>query len=150
MTEYTEQAGPTVVVRPTSEGTAHAALTRTDAIKRTTGPQTTNGSQWEVQLSAVPAPAWLEFFKRSGEGSASRAASPQPQRVVFDRASAVFKSDEDHVEQWIAAIDIWIARTEARYSMSLDEASRARSARLDAEARQRERIQQLNDRFKNL
>ena len=150
MTEYTEQAGPTVVVQPMSGSTAHTALMRTDAIKRTTGPQTMNGTQWEVQLSAVPAPAWLEFFKRSGEGATSPAASPQPQRVVFDRASAVFKSHEDHVEQWIEAIDIWIARTEARYTMSLDEASRERSTRLDAEAKQRERIQQLNDRFKDL
>ena len=147
MTEYTEETGPTVVIRPMSGSTA---LTRTDAIKRTTAPQTTNGTQWEVQLSAAPTPAWLEFFKRSGEGATSPAASPQPQRVVFDRASAVFKSDEDHVEQWIAALDIWIARTEARYTMSLDEANRARSTRLDAEARQRERIQQLNERFKNL
>ena len=150
MTEYTEETGPTVVIRPMSGSTAHTALTRTDAIKRTTAPQTTNGSLWEVQLSTAPTPAWLEFFKRSGEGSASPAASPQPQRVVFDRASAVFKSDEDHVEQWIAAIDVWIARTEARYTMSLDEANRERSTRLDAEAKQRERIQQLNDRFKNL
>jgi hypothetical protein len=34
--------------------------------------------------------------------------------------------------------------------MSLDEASRQRSMRLDEEAKQRERIQQMNDRFKNL
>ena len=150
MTEFTEQTRPTVMVQPMSGSTAHTALTRTDGIKRTTAPQTTDGSRWEVQLSAAPPPEWLEFFKRSGETSASPAGSPQPQRVVSDRASAVFKSDEDHVEQWIAAIDIWIARTEARYTMRLDEASRARSTRLDAEAKQRERIQQLNDRFKNL
>jgi len=70
--------------------------------------------------------------------------------VTVDRASIVFKSDEDHVEQWIEAIDKWIAWTEARYIMSLDEASRQRSMRLDDEAKQRERIQQMNDRFKNL
>lgn len=44
-------------------------------------------------------------------------------------------------------MDRW---TEARYVMSLDEASRQRSIRLDDEAKHRERIQQLNDRFKNL
>src|SRR5437016_10662499 len=100
MTEDIEQTETTV---------AAVGLTRSDVVKRTTAPQTTNGSQWEVQLSVTPTPAWLEFFKRSGEGSASPAASPQPQRVVFDRASAVFKSDEDHVEQWIASLDKWIA-----------------------------------------
>ena len=126
------------------------SLTRTDVIRRTTGPETTNGSRWEVQLSATPSPAWLEFFKQSGGTVASSATAPRPQRVSVDRASIVFKSDEDHVEQWIEAIDKWIAWAEARYVMSLDEASRQRSIRLDDEAKQRERIQQLNDRFKNL
>lgn len=125
-------------------------LTRTDVIRRTTGPETTNGSRWEVQLSATPPPAWLEFFKQSVGAAASSATAPRPQRVTFDRASIVFKSDEDHVEQWIEAIDKWIASAEARYVMSLDEASRQRSIRLDDEAKQRERIQQMNDRFKNL
>ncbi len=122
----------------------------TDGIKRTTAPHTTNGSVWEVQLSAVPAREWLEFFKRSGGASASPAAAPQPGRVTFDRASAVFKSSEHQVEAWIEAFDKWIAWTDARYAMSLDEANRERSNRLDAEARERERIQQMNERFKNL
>lgn len=34
--------------------------------------------------------------------------------------------------------------------VSLDQASRDRAVRLDAEATQRERLQELNDRFKNL
>jgi hypothetical protein len=123
-------------------------LMRPDVIKRTTAPATTDGTRWEVQLSAVPTPEWLKLFKISGEPSTPRAESPQ--RVVFDRASVVFRSDEDHVEQWIESLDRWIAWTEARYTMSLDEASRERSSRLDAEAKQRDRIQQLNDRFKNL
>src|SRR5207245_10500610 len=49
----------------------YTGLTRMDVIKRTTGPETTNGSQWEVQLSVAPPPEWLEFFKQSGEASAS-------------------------------------------------------------------------------
>ena len=126
------------------------SLTRTDVIRRTTGPETTNGSRWEVQLSAPPPPGWLEFFKHAAGTTASSATAPRPQRVTVDRASIVFKSDEDHVEQWIEAIDKWIAWTEARYIMSLDEASRQRSMRLEDEAKQRERIQQMNDRFKNL
>jgi hypothetical protein len=121
-------------------------VTRTDAIKRTTAPATTNGSRWQVELSAVPAREWLAFFRVSGK--AAGAASPQV--VVFDRASASFKSDENNVEHWIESIDKWIAWTNTRYLASLDEASRERSSRLDAEAKQRERIQQLNDRFKNL
>src|SRR5438874_13488966 len=138
----------TAAVQAVSNRTGFTGLTRTDVIRRTTGPETTNGTRWEVQLSATPPPAWLEFFKQAGGTPASSA--PRPQRVTFDRASIVFKSDEDHVEQWIEALDKWIAGAEARYVMSLDEASRQRSIRLDDEARQREHIQQLNDRFKNL
>jgi hypothetical protein len=137
-------------VRTRSDSTGATGLTRSDVIRRTAGPETTNGSRWEVQLSATPPPAWLEFFKHAGGASASSATAPRPQRVTFDRASIVFKSDEDHVEQWIEAIDKWIAGAEARYVMSLDEASRQRSMRLDDEAKQRERIKQMNDRFKNL
>lgn len=127
-------------------GTAETAVTHMDAIKRTTAPATTNGSRWQVELSAVPAREWLAFFKVSGK--AAGAASPQV--VVFDRASATFKSDENNVEHWIESIDKWIAWTNTKYLLSLDEANRERSSRLDAEAKQRERIQQLNDRFKNL
>ena len=140
----------TAPIQSVSNSTGATGLMRTDVIRRTTGPETTNGTRWEVQLSATPAPAWLEFFKQAGGASASSATAPRPQRVTVDRASIVFKSDEDHVEQWIEAIDKWIAGAEARYVMSLDEASRQRSMRLDDEAKQRERIKQMNDRFKNL
>ncbi len=116
-----------------------------DDIKRTTAPETRNGRQWEVQLSAIPVREWLEFFKLSGESSVTT-----PQRVVFDRDTAFFKSDEQHVEQWIRSIDKGIASTNARYATSLDQASRARATREDAETSEKERIRQLNERFKNL
>src|SRR5438874_9197998 len=99
----------TAPVRLVSNGMGSTGLTRTDVIRRTSGPETTNGSRWEVQLSVAPPPAWLEFFRQSGAASASSATAPRPQRVTFDRASVAFKSDEDHVEQWIEAIDKWIA-----------------------------------------
>lgn len=129
-----------------SDTTVQTKLAQIDAIKRTTAPATTNGSRWEVQLSGVPSREWLEFFKVAG----SAVGVTTPKLVIFDRASATFKSDEDHVEQWIESIDTWIATAEARYRASVDEASRERSLRLDIEAQQRERIQQMNDRFKNL
>lgn len=121
-------------------------ITPVDEIKRTTGPQTTNGRWWEVQLSAVPPPDWLELFKVSGESS----AKALPQRVEFDGASAAFKSDEGQVEHWIASIDKWIASTNARHLMSIEQARRERFERGDARAKERERIQRLNDRFRNL
>lgn len=120
--------------------------TRVDEIKRTTGPQTANGRRWEVELSATPPSEWLQLFRASGEAS----ARALPQRVEFDRTSAYFKSDEDQVEHWVASIDKWIASTNARYLMILDQARREQLDRVDAESKEKERIQRLNERFKNL
>jgi hypothetical protein len=150
VSETVEPIAATCVVHLPRAETAPTRLLRADIIKRTSAPQTKNGSRWEVELSAEPSREWLEFFKRARESSASSASSLQPGRVTFDRASAVFRSDEHHVEEWIESLDKWMTRAEARYLMSLDEADRERTLRLDIEARQRERVQQLNERFKNL
>jgi len=117
-------------------------------IKRMTAPATVNGRQWEVQLSAAPSREWLEFFRRAGGPSVAPAESPQ--RVTFDRASAVFRTDAEHVEQWIEWIDGWIGWADARHRQSVEAADIARSARLDAEAKERDRIVELNERFKHL
>jgi hypothetical protein len=126
--------------------TGRENIMQIDEIKRTTGPQTLNGRRWEIQLSSSPAGEWLALFKTSGEAS----AKAQPQRVEFDRASAVFKCDEEQVEHWIESIDKWMASTNARYQLTLEQVRRERFDRVDAETKEKERIQRLNDRFKNL
>ena len=150
MTDDIERTEPAPA--PTNGQTPEAsASARTVIIKRTSAPATDDGTRWQVQLSGVPSAVWLDFFKQAGDASApSAAASPRPQRVTFDQASIVFKSDEDHVEAWIEGIDRWIARADTRYVMSVEEENRQRTMRLDDEAKKRERIQRLNDRFKNL
>jgi hypothetical protein len=119
------------------------AQVQADEIKRTSGPQTTNGRRWEVQLSASPSGAWLALFKEFS-------ARVLPQRVEFDRAAAVFKSEEDQVAHWVESIDKWIASTNARYRMTLEQVWRERFDRVDAETKEKERIQRMNDRFKDL
>jgi hypothetical protein len=119
------------------------AQVQADEIKRTSGPQTTNGRRWEVQLSASPSGAWLALFKEFS-------ARVLPQRVEFDRAAAVFKSEEDQVAHWVESIDKWIASTNARYRMTLEQVWRERFDRVDAEMKEKERIQRMNDRFKDL
>src|SRR4029453_11585528 len=95
-----------------SDATAGTQITRAngssrvDEIKRTTGPQSTNGG-WEVQLSDSPTAVWLTLFKASEESS----DKVLPKRVEFDRAAAIFKSEEDQVEHWIESLDKWIAST---------------------------------------
>ena len=149
MTQDIERTEPAPSAEtPVPRATAPAS---TGFIKRASAPATADGTRWEVQLSAVPSPQWLEFFKQTEEASSSSGgASPRPRRVTFDPASLVFKSDEDHVERWIEAIDQWIAWADTRYRASLDEESRQRSLRLDDAANKRERIVRLNDRFRNL
>jgi hypothetical protein len=117
-----------------------------DEIKRTTSPETKNGTEWEVRLSAIPSREWLDLFKVSGEASVTAV----PRRVVFDRDAAFFKSDEQHVEHWIRLIDKWIASTNARSATRFEQASRDRATREESETKERERIRDLNDRFKNL
>ena len=129
-----------------SGGAGPEATTDADEIKRTSGPQTTDGKRWEVQLSATPSREWRDLFKTSGESSSTIV----PRRLEFDRAGVVFQSDEDHVKPWIESIDKWIASTNARHRISVEQIRRERSDRLDADARERERIRQLNDRFRDL
>lgn len=128
------------------EPSASLTVPRVDVIKRTTPPETADGVRWHVQLSAAPPRQWLEFFKSAGRSD----GTTSPQLVVFDRASANFKSDEQHVEQWIEALDRWIESADARYRASVEEGHRERSLKLDAEAKHRDRVQQMNERFKNL
>ena len=129
-----------------SGGTGQEATTDADEIKRTSGPQTTDGKRWEVQLRATPSREWRDLFKTSGESSSTIV----PRRLEFDRAGVVFQSDEDHVKPWIESIDKWIASTNARHRIGVEQVRRERSDRLDADARERDRIRQLNDRFRDL
>jgi hypothetical protein len=106
-----------------------------------------SGKRWEVQLGAIPSREWREeLFKTIGEFSRTVA----PRRLEFDQACVVFERDEDHVKPWIESIDKWFASTNARHRVSLERAQRDRSDRHDADAKERERIQQMNDRFRNL
>ena len=117
-----------------------------EEIKRTSGPQTTTGKRWEVQLNGTASSQWLELFRTAGESS----ARTLPHRVEFDRATAVFTCDEEQVVHWIASIDKWIASTNARYLLALERVRRERFDRVDAAAKETERIQRMNDRFKDL
>ena len=116
-----------------------------DEIKRTSGPQTTDG-KWEVQINGIPSREWRELFKTVGEASMTVVS----RRLEFDWACVVFPSDEDHVKPWIEAIDKWFGSINEKRRGSLERERRERSDRLDADAKERERVRRLNDRFRNL
>jgi hypothetical protein len=147
MVEGIDERVPAVAAPSVIDSAPQRPPVQPQVIKRTTPPETKDGTRWHVQLSAPPPRQWLEFFKVSARGAGVGAS---PLLVVFDQASASFKSDAEQVEAWIESLDRWIAATDARYRLSVDEADRERSVKLDTEAKQRERIQQLNERFKNL
>lgn len=126
--------------------TPRETVTEVDEVKRTSGPQTTNGKRWEVQLNGTPSSQWLELFKVSGEST----TRTLPHRVEFDRTSAAFRCDEDQVEHWIASIDKWMASTNARYVIAIERVRRERFDRVAAATTEQERIQRMNDRFKDL
>ena len=125
---------------------APAEIADADEIKRTSGPQTADGKRWEAQLSGTPSREWRELFKTSGESTTTIV----PRRLEFDRACVVFQSDEAHVKPWIESIDKWIVSTNTRLRISVEQVRRERSDRLDASARERERIRALNERFSDL
>jgi hypothetical protein len=129
-----------------SDEAKREATANANEIKRTSGPQTTDGKRWQVQISATPSREWRDLFKASGESSNTVAL----RRLEFDDASVAFPSDEDHVKPWIEAIDKWFASTNARHRISEERVRRDRSERLDADSKERERIRQMNDRFKDL
>src|SRR5688500_20118816 len=114
-----------------------------DEIKRTTGPQTTNGKRWEVQLNGTPTIQWLQLFKLSRESS----LRALPHRVEFDRTSAAFKCDETQVEHSMASIDTWMAATNARRLAAREPVRQERYDRTGPAPKDKERIPQATERL---
>jgi hypothetical protein len=116
-----------------------------DEIKRTGPPTTRNGVEWEIVLSGEPTPGWIQLFRQHPAEVASVAV---PQGVFFRGRIALFRASEDQVEHWVRSIDQWIVTANARSDELLDE-KRRRRAQLES-THDKERIGQLNDRFKDL
>jgi hypothetical protein len=147
-TEAAPQGTERVARRPDSHASQAGPqpVTYMEDIKRASGPRTSDGTRWEVQLSGIPSREWLDLFRASGDTS----KVAMSRRLEFDRATAVFKSDEDHVAHWIESIDKWITSTNARRLLALEQVRRDLSDRLDAETKAKERIRGMNERFKDL
>jgi hypothetical protein len=77
-------------------------------------------------------------------------AATTPQSLFFRGRIAVFRAREDQVQDWITAIDAWIASTNRRYGEGLDAARREPGPSQSTDATEKERIRRLNDRFKEL
>jgi hypothetical protein len=117
-----------------------------DEIKRTGPPTTRNGVEWEIVLSGEPSPGWMHLFRHPDELTAAAV----PQAVFIRGRIALFRASEDQVEHWVRSIDHWIVTTNARYGELLDEKQRERARLESTQTPDKERIRQLNDRFKDL
>lgn len=115
-------------------------------IQRSGPPTTQNGSEWVVPVSGQPAAEWLEFFKAEA-GDASRVVEWVPN----DRSIQLqFRSSPDDVPHNVQSIDRWIAQANEHYRSWLEEAHRKGDERRRGEQTEADRVQSLNERFRDL
>lgn len=131
------------VSEPAPSGAARAV---NEGIKRTGPPTTRNGVEWEIVLSDAPPPGWMQLF-RSPEDTTSAAV---PQSVFFRGRIALFRAGEDQVESWVRSIDQWIAAANRRHAEAVETLKRERAHHDATHTTDKERIRQLNDKFKDL
>ena len=115
-------------------------------IQRSGPPTTRNGREWVIPISGQPAVEWLEFF-RAGAGDASGVAEwvPNAQSIQLR-----FRSSPDDVPQNVQSIDAWIAQANGQYRSWLEEAHRKGDERRRGEQTEADRVQGLNERFRDL
>ena len=103
---------------------------------------------WEVNLSGIVAPGWIERFKTAG-GSTANAKSAG---VTFEPVAALsFVSPQAFVEEWMAAIDTWIDVTNATMTNETDDAdTRTRDHERTKEEALHRRLRAVSDEVKNL
>jgi len=103
---------------------------------------------WEVNLSGIVAPGWIDRFRTAGGGT----AVAQPAKVTFEPVSALsFVSPKEDVEAWMGAIDTWIAATNATMTQETDAAdTRARDTETAKGDALHDRLRVASDAVKDL
>ena len=103
---------------------------------------------WEVNLSGIVSPGWIERFKMADGGT----AVVKPAGVIFEPVTAVsFVSSKEIVGEWMTAIDTWIEATNAMMTQETDAAdTRARDTETAKEEALHTRLRAVSDEVKNL
>jgi len=124
-----------------------ATITRVSPPKAV-GEISTESYLWEVNLSGIVAPGWIDRFRTAGGGT----AVAEPAKVTFEPVSALsFVSSKDAVEEWMAAIDTWIAATNALMTRETDAAdTRARDTETAKGDALHDRLRVASDAVKDL
>jgi hypothetical protein len=116
------------------------------AITRSGPPTTHDSVTWRVPLSEPPSREWQVAFQAADESTPVVTAKG----VQFESKALTFRSEDDHVPEWIEYIDKWIIRANAADAV-LEEGRRGVATRAQqmSDAR-RERARESNEKFKNL
>jgi hypothetical protein len=126
-----------------------------EEIKRTGPPKASTEEQhgnignmhlWAVTLSSLPSDRWLSAFKNPG----SSTAVIHPGLLRFERGLLFFRSDEKDVPEWVNTLDQWIDNANKVTATHAEQEGRRlaeQSARHQAET---QRIEKMNEKFKNL
>ena len=101
---------------------------------------------WRVPLSAPPSREWQLSFQAAVEFTTVAV----PKGVQFESMALTFRSEDDHVPEWIEHIDKWITHANAEQGV-LEDGRRGAATRAQqlSDAR-RERARESNEKFKNL
>ena len=124
-----------------------ASITRVSPPKAV-GEISTESYLWEVNLSGIVAPGWIDRFRTAGGGT----AVAKPAAVIFEPVTALsFVSPKEAVEEWMTAIDTWIAATNALMTQETDAAdTRARDTETAKGEALHDRLRAASDAVKDL
>ena len=115
-------------------------------IQRSGPPTTRNGREWAIPISLQPADEWLQFFKtEAGDVSVVVEWVRNARSIQLQ-----FRSSPDDVPHNVQSIDRWIAQANEQYRTWLQEAHRKGDERRRGEQTEADRVQGLNERFRDL
>jgi hypothetical protein len=97
-------------------------------------------------MSLQPPDEWLQFFETESRGASMTVGWVRNERSVQLR----FGSGPDDVPRHVQSIDRWIARANEQYRGWLQEAHRKGEERRRGEQTEADRVQGLNERFRDL
>ena len=63
---------------------------------------------YEIELSAVPSPAWRAAFLRPTSALTTERYTPKLGRLALDGARVTFRTSPPHLHQWLRRIDRWV------------------------------------------
>jgi hypothetical protein len=107
-------------------------------------PIAVRGSEYElsVALDATPSPEWRRFFQAPDEWS----EPCHPSRITVKHRMLIFTSEEARIRVWMEQIDKWIAAANRKRA----DMATSVTAREGGDGDQRQKIQEMADRLKDL